>query len=159
MKLPQSQTLCTANLIEMVGTQYLALGTLPLAGKGDAVSMKMSQDSEEIATSSAFAPAPPTPTCIQIWSFPISVEPGKQVLDSSIPPKLYFGICTDWGNIKHFKWCPTQSPQVAESTDDMTSFGLLAGIWSDGKLRVLDVQHRKGRDSPEYSENTVFIDA
>src|SRR5205809_4635158 len=84
--------------LKLTGTQYLALGTLPLRGGEDAACStdKMSQDTEEPAASPAFVPAPPTPACIQIWSFPVSIEPGKQVLDSGLPPKLHLGLCTDW---------------------------------------------------------------
>ncbi|KAI9786617.1 MAG: hypothetical protein M1839_006168 [Geoglossum umbratile] len=135
------------------GTQYLALGTVLLAGgKDDTYSMGkiVSEGLGEITPSPAFAPAPPKSNCLQIWSFAVSVEPGKQVFDLNEPPRLYLGICTDWGDIKHFKWCPTQSLKAVENADGMVSFGLLAAIWGDGKLRVLDVQHREGRDIPAY---------
>ncbi|KAH0552857.1 hypothetical protein GP486_006943 [Trichoglossum hirsutum] len=123
----------------------------PLDGEDAARSTdKASRDTEAIAASRVFAPAPPEPACIQIWSFQVSVEPDKQVLDSTTPPKLFLGICTDWGYVKQFKWCPTQRSEAAESTDGMTNFGLLAGIWGDGKLRVLDVWHDEGQDAPAY---------
>jgi transcription factor C subunit 6 len=117
---------------------------------------KTPQQAEATAASPVFIPAPPKPACIQIWSFPVSTESNKQVLDSSTPPKLHLGICTDWGDIKQFKWCPTQRSKAAEITDGMVSFGLLAGVWGDGKLRVLDVRYKE-RDAPAYGKSLVQV--
>jgi transcription factor C subunit 6 len=131
---------------------------VPLAdGKDDTYSMnEISEGVGEAAPSPAFAPTPPKPNCIQIWSFAVSGESGGQVLDTNTPPRLHLGICTDWGDIKYFKWCPTQGPNAVVIADSIASFGLLAGIWGDGKLRVLDVEDREGQDIPIYSKTPIL---
>ena len=75
---------------------------------------------------------------IQIWGFE-ATEDGE--LDSSKTPRLEIVICTDWGAPRHFRWCLAQAVDGSELSDDEESvhIGLLAGIWSDGRLRILDV--------------------
>ena len=46
-------------------------------------------------------------------------------------------LCTDWGDAKQLKWCPTpfDIPRPANGT----WLGLLAGVWADGAVRVVTV--------------------
>lgn len=87
----------------------------------------------------AYTPQSPYPAEIQIWKFAAT---GKGALDSNIAPVLKHVLCTQWGDIKVLRWCPApykQSPSLATRP-----IGLLAGIWGDGGLRILDLM-----DQPE----------
>lgn len=90
--------------------------------------------------SPAFTPSPPLRSCIQIWEFEAKEAPGHEtLLDSRQPPTLQRVICTEWGEIKQLKWC--QVPRLFQKDDfgDNVPLGLLAGVWSDGLVRVLDI--------------------
>ncbi|KAF2814454.1 uncharacterized protein BDZ99DRAFT_379595 [Mytilinidion resinicola] len=97
--------------------------------------------------SPAYAPQLPFPASIQIWAFK-ALEDGT--MDSQSPPYLEVAICTDWANIKELKWCPVTMSDSNESDDHTTMhLGLLAAIFGDGKLRVLDITYPKST-SPTY---------
>lgn len=98
----------------------------------------------------AFTATKPFPTSIQIWAFD-SLDNGD--LDYSTPPRLEQVICTDWGAPKALRWCPVGISDSAEGVDGSTvHLGMLAGIWSDGKVRILDVSHRKTGDGPQKTQ-------
>ncbi|KAI9797588.1 MAG: hypothetical protein M1825_005970 [Sarcosagium campestre] len=128
-----------------VGFQNLALST--------ASTNMMNRDAQpqrhvEPTAAPAFSPSPPTPASIQIWAFP---ELGGQLegyMDSSRSPKLHAVICTDWGPVKDFKWCPIALQASAPDHNGLTPLGLLAGIWGDGKVRVINVLHNRDFSSP-----------
>ncbi|KAH7400845.1 hypothetical protein DE146DRAFT_654090 [Phaeosphaeria sp. MPI-PUGE-AT-0046c] len=86
----------------------------------------------------AFTAEEPFPASIQIWAVD-GDEHGR--LDVSKQPRLKLVICTDWGAPKQFRWCPVDidmtSTVTGESNDD--HIGMLAGIWSDGRVRILDI--------------------
>ncbi|KAF2678486.1 hypothetical protein K458DRAFT_376844 [Lentithecium fluviatile CBS 122367] len=97
---------------------------------------------------SVFTATPSFPASIQIWAFE---SVGKGDLDPSKPPRLEQVICTDWGAPKAFRWCPVALHDSVDSADEnIVHLGLLAGIWSDGKVRVLDVKHRKSVQAAQY---------
>jgi transcription factor C subunit 6 len=109
----------------------------------------------------AFTATQPFPASIQIWAFD-STDNGD--LDPSKPPRLEQVICTDWGAPKALRWCPISANESTDLVEGETvHLGLLAGIWSDGKVRVLDVSHRKlGPDSQDtqyihYSRSALEI--
>lgn len=106
--------------------QYLALSTLQArdAPKGIAP---------------AFTPQQPHAAEVQIWKFTAT---SQSSLDSDIAPALKYVLCTEWGDVKSLKWCP--APYKTTSTVTKRSLGLLAGIWGDGGLRVIDLM-----DQPE----------
>lgn len=86
----------------------------------------------------AFCAAKPFPASIQIWGFEATDD---LKMDTSIEPRLQILICTKWGAPKQFRWCPikaTQDQKASGNTEDK-HIGLLAGIWSDGKARILDI--------------------
>ena len=126
--------------------QYLAAATAqPKAGP--------SQPLSEV--SPAFTPSAPLRSCIQIWKFVAKLAPGHQsLLDSREPPALQLLICTEWGEIKQLKWC--QVPRVfrGEDSGDTTPLGLLASVWSDGLVRVLDVhlEKKEGATATTYGK-------
>ncbi|KAK7614788.1 WD40-repeat-containing domain protein [Phyllosticta paracitricarpa] len=88
----------------------------------------------------AFVPLPSTSASIQIWGFASKVEPGKgNAMDMAIPPRKELVICMDWGPVRELKWCPL--PRRNSTDAGEINLGLLAGIWGDGKVRVLDVKY------------------
>jgi len=90
-------------------------------------------------TAPAYTPQSPYPAEIQIWKFAATTKGG---LDSDIAPVLKHVVCTQWGDIKVLRWCP--APYRQSSALATRSIGLLAGIWGDGGLRVIDLM-----DQPE----------
>ncbi|KAH8706929.1 hypothetical protein GQ44DRAFT_831206 [Phaeosphaeriaceae sp. PMI808] len=101
----------------------------------------------------AFTAAKPFPASILIWAF--ASGPGGE-LDSSKEPQLQLVICTDWGAPKQFRWCPvdTSNRSVAIETEGNVHIGLLAGIWSDGRLRILDISCPNPNTTPS---NTHYL--
>ena len=100
----------------------------------------------------AFTPAPPTPACIQIWAFSTSTATGQEgSLDLTRNPKLQMVICTEWGDVRHLKWCPIPRNSREADGNGNEALGLLAGIWGDGRIKVLDLRISREWDSPtEY---------
>ena len=97
--------------------------------------------------SPAYTPSAPLRSCIQIWEFPLGIHPpDHKNLPKGLrkPPALQLVICTNWGEIKQLKWC--QVPRTFRDNDfaaDNIPLGLLAGVWSDGLVRVLDISLNK----------------
>lgn len=98
-------------------TQYLAIATRPKS------------DSKLSKVSPAYTPSS-LPSNIQIWAFPAKNS-------TFLPPKLQLVICTEWGHVKQLKWCPM--PRTFRDQGGKKSIGLLAGIWADGYIRILDI--------------------
>lgn len=110
--------------------QYLAVCTLPTTPltSGGQPSYK--------AAAPAFTPQEPQKSSIQIWEFVAGAD-GRP--DLQCPPRLTKVICTMWGDVKAIKWCPTVR-RFEESLDqNLRNLGLLAVIFGDGALRVLDI--------------------
>lgn len=89
----------------------------------------------------AFTPSCPTPSGVQIWAF----DALDNTVESTRPAELQQVLCTEWGEINQLKWCPVPRAMRNEDALGTISVGLLAGIWSDGCARVLDVQLEKGK--------------
>ena len=89
----------------------------------------------------AFTPSCPTPSGVQIWAF----DALGNTMESTRPPELQQVFCTEWGEIMQLKWCPVPRAKRNEDPLDTIAVGLLAGIWSDGCARVLDVRLGKGQ--------------
>lgn len=102
----------------------------------------------------AFSATASFPASIQIWAF----ESGKYgELDSTKEPHLDVVICADWGVPKQLRWCPVDVTDETNTKDaNKVHIGILAGIWSDGRLRVIDVSYAKVGDSstPHYMHLT-----
>ncbi|KAK0250210.1 hypothetical protein B0A54_01424 [Friedmanniomyces endolithicus] len=77
---------------------------------------------------------------ICIWRFEADAE---GYIDTTITPTLALVLCTDWGEISTFQWCPTACPAAV-------SLGLLAFIAEDGALRVLEVPVPSADDGAAY---------
>lgn len=97
----------------------------------------------------AFTPTIATPSCIQIWAFSTSTAAHSETsLDSDRSPVLKQVLCSDWGDVKQLKWCPMPRSGRDEGDRGKVSIGLLAGVWSDGCVRVLDIQTDKAEERP-----------
>ena len=118
-------------------TQYLAV----------AVEQKDMTDQQpapmEQPTAPAFSATKPFAASIQIWAFESTK---KHALDPSKKPRLALVICTDWGAPKQFRWSPIvpHDREVSSDGNETVDVGLLAGIWSDGRVRVLNIEIPKG---------------
>ncbi|KAL1965343.1 hypothetical protein VTN77DRAFT_5780 [Rasamsonia byssochlamydoides] len=128
-------------------TQYLAI----------AVPITEQQKSEQPfegkpSGTPAFTPSEPYPSALQIWSFEASKDEGlTRTLDMSCKPKLRMVICTDWGDIRRIAWCPmARSRRDEDDEDGSHSLGLLAGVWGDGAVRVIDIKLGSASDTPEF---------
>lgn len=125
--------------------QYLAVTTLP-----------PNDGSKQPSPSApAYTASPPTPSCIQLWVFTrsaTSCEPLYRL------PQLRTVICTEWGPIKDLKWCPMPRNDRAGGSDTKKHLGLLAGVWNDGYVRVLDIYLDEEQGSnTTYSKQSTWI--
>ncbi|KAA6416360.1 MAG: transcription factor TFIIIC complex subunit Tfc6 [Lasallia pustulata] len=111
-------------------TQYLALVASP----------KATDPETPMNAAPSFTPSYPLPAAIQIWAFAASTDADRTVhIDENISPELVLTICTNWGAVKLLKWCPVPRVPRDDELRGKVSLGLLAGIWGDGNVRVLDV--------------------
>ena len=120
------------------GTQYLALVASP----------KLTTAQTPMNAAPSFTPSYPLPAAIQIWAFAATTDLDRTGhMDQNKPPELVLTICTDWGAVKHLKWCPVPRVLRDDEVRGKVSLGLLAGIWGDGNARVFDVQIDRVRGS------------
>lgn len=110
--------------------QFLAVTTSPLIGS------EPEEQKFSAPYAPAFAPRQPSKSSIQIWGF--SATPQGRI-DTKCPPVLRKVICSEWGDVKTFRWCPMPRQSLAKESSERLSLGMLAGIWADGAMRVLDV--------------------
>jgi transcription factor C subunit 6 len=126
-------------------TQYLAVAIEQKPTSGN------QPKSLEHPKAPAFNPTEPFPASIQVWSFQAD-DVGD--LDASEEPRLELVICTEWGAPTQLRWCSVAATNTTEEPDDAdsTHIGMLAGIWSDGRVRVLDISTPPRCDvqSPTY---------
>lgn len=128
-------------------TQYLSISLL---GKDPSVDHNAGQ-----WTTPAFATSPPYPASLQIWAFEgheVDESGAAATPNYSIPPRLELVICTSWGGIKQFQWCPV--PGRPKDGDTLKNLGLLAVVYGDGKLRVLNISYDP---SPTTKQKTQYI--
>ncbi|KAF2097231.1 hypothetical protein NA57DRAFT_77486 [Rhizodiscina lignyota] len=108
-------------------------------------------------TAPAFAAAEPYPASMQIWRIQASDQRGSEdMMDMNCPPELDTVLCFDWGDVRQFKWCP--APRENVHPPDQRHLGLLASVWFDGCVRVLDVKLPPGGTEPRcfHISNSAF---
>lgn len=110
--------------------QFLAVSTSPLKGSTP------EEQRFNCPSAPAFTPHPPTKSSIQIWEVSADAE-GR--VNTKVPPRLRKVICTEWAGAKLFKWCPMPREHSSNERSGRTDLGLLAGVWADGALRMLDI--------------------
>jgi transcription factor C subunit 6 len=117
---------------EQSNTQYLAIAIEQCTTEG------RQPKPMENPKAPAFSATRPFPASVQIWAFD-GTEEGT--LDTTCKPRLQTVLCTDWGAPKQVRWCPVEIIGTSDvGENNPLHIGLLAGMWSDGKVRVLDVQ-------------------
>ncbi|KAL4928396.1 transcription factor TFIIIC subunit TFC6 [Aspergillus undulatus] len=100
----------------------------------------------------AFRSSAPYPCALQIWAFRASKE-GKvtKSIDMSFQPCLRLVLGTKWGDLRRMVWCHIpREPRDEDEEGGYKSLGLLAGIWGDGYVRVLDIKVSKDPNSTEF---------
>jgi transcription factor C subunit 6 len=122
-------------------SQYLAVVTLITPEQKE---KHTSHGSEPF---SPFRPAPSYPCALQLWEFKgKQAGPVTRTLDMETKPLLRLVLCTDWGDIRRIAWCPmAREKREEDDQNGIKTIGLLAGIWGDGKIRVLDVKLDPGK--------------
>ena len=129
-------------------TQYLAVAA-PITE--DQKNQYRSEDSEPI---SSFQPSEPFPSALQIWEF--KGKPSETLtmaLDMDSKPRLRQVLCADWGDLRRVVWCTLpRTERVEDKEEENESIGLLATVWGDGYVRVLDIKTRRGSQETEFRE-------
>lgn len=130
-------------------TQYLAI-VVPITDKQKDVYLKPT----EPKGAPAFTPSEGTPAALQIWAFRAKKDDSfTRRLDMSVRPKLRLVICTDWGDLRRIHWCPMMRQNREEDDEDVSkNLGLLAGVWGDGRVRVLDIKLSRNLNLTEFRE-------
>jgi transcription factor C subunit 6 len=164
-----AQTLAWAPLPPQSTKQYLALG-VPSSKEQKADFMTKNTEWKRQRGASAFVPAAPTKACVQVWEFvskkglvmddgtsgnrAYGEEDVLSVLDMIVKPRLRLVIATEWGDVRRLQWCPAYPAQAPDEGTDhgetSLRLGLLAGLWGDGKARVIEVRLGDSGDEPEY---------
>ncbi|OQE05821.1 hypothetical protein PENVUL_c021G04429 [Penicillium vulpinum] len=108
-----------------------------------------SEDSEPI---SSFQPSEPFPSALQIWEFKGKPsETPSMTLDMNSKPRLRQVLCADWGDLRRMVWCTLPRTKRAEDAEEeKESIGLLATVWGDGYVRVLDIKIDGGSQETEF---------
>lgn len=90
-----------------------------------------------------------TAGCIQFWGFlPGQSSAGQLATPSKQPPRLLGARCFGWGRPKRMQFCPV-------ALDSSGTFGLLAVLCGDGKVRVIDAKNVDDTESPFYGWSWV----
>ena len=117
--------------------QYLAVSCLP--------QLQAPYAAFEALHAPAFNPRPSHTSSFQVWRFHI-VSDG--CMDVDVPPHLSAVFCIEWGATRVLKWCPI--PYHRDMESDIHHLGLLAGVWSDGILRILDISLPQDNEANHY---------
>ncbi|KAJ5135121.1 uncharacterized protein N7515_004399 [Penicillium bovifimosum] len=127
-------------------TQYLAV----VAPITEAQKAQCTPEGSEPTT--PFRPSHPTPSALQIWEFKgKKSETPTITLDMETKPRLRQVLCADWGDLRRMSW--NSMPRAKREEDEeeaRKSIGLLATVWGDGKVRVLDIKTERGSQKTEY---------
>ncbi|KAM5501628.1 hypothetical protein McanMca71_000358 [Microsporum canis] len=132
-------------------SQYLAI-VAPILDN-----QKAQFDDGSIKGAPAFTPSAPYPSAIQIWRFEASdTVNGLRKLDMDTKPRLHMVICTAFGNINRLYWCPIAVNRDSEdrNINEPVKPALLAGLWSDGSVKVFNVDLCSSDTGTKYAYPT-----
>lgn len=138
--------------------QYLAVSMLDNEQLGGR--KQEGNDADHTNASFAFIPSAATPAAIYIWAIKGKEHPHNSAVFTLMEdeaPSLELVLCTEWGPVKEIKWCPVPRPaDKGKSNEAEVNLGLLAGIWGDGAVRVVEVKYNNAR---KYSsdEGTNYL--
>lgn len=135
-------------------TQYLAVVAPITEGQKESYSAPL-----EGKVAPAFRPSAPYPCALQLWTFKAKKEDSlTKTLDMGTKPRLRLILCTDWGDLRRLAWCPMARDKRDEDDEDiLRNLGLLAGVWSDGVVRVIDVKISRSGDATEFCKETLAV--
>ncbi|KAJ5338517.1 hypothetical protein N7452_005245 [Penicillium brevicompactum] len=127
-------------------SQYLAVAA-PLTED-----QKDEHRTEESEPFTAFQPSQAFPGALQIWEFKAKrTDTDTHALDMEHEPQLRQVICADWGDLRRIAWCTTPRSKREEDDEEVRKpIGLLATVWGDGKVRVLDITRGRGPQETEF---------
>ncbi|RPB14864.1 hypothetical protein P167DRAFT_533847, partial [Morchella conica CCBAS932] len=91
----------------------------------------------------------PGPSCIQVWRFPTDAATGTT---STGPPNLQLALCHDWGYASCLKF-----HQAPRENADERDLGLLAAVFRDGNIRVIQVRLPEQTAEEEAGGATAFV--
>lgn len=103
----------------------------------------------------AFQPSASYPSALQIWAFKAKRDESlTKTLDMEFKPRLRLALCTDWGDLRRIAWCPFPRAKRDEDDEDvLKNVGLLAGIWGDGYVRVIDIKTNRDPNTTEFRKS------
>ncbi|KAL2854395.1 hypothetical protein BJY01DRAFT_205544 [Aspergillus pseudoustus] len=138
-------------------TQYLAV-TAPISSEQKALYPDLLKDS----AAPAFRPSASYPCALQLWSF--KADQGGSItkcIDMSFSPRLRLVLGTNWGDLRRMSWCPIRrAPRDEDDENVDKNIGLLAGIYGDGYVRVIDVKISRDPNKADfYRVNTPIFEA
>ncbi|KAJ5287570.1 hypothetical protein N7478_003256 [Penicillium angulare] len=123
-------------------SQYLAVSA-PITSE-----QKKKYQTNANEPSSAFSPSSPYPAAIQIWEFTAkAVGDQTHTIDMDHKPHFRLALCSEWGDLRQMAWCPMGREKQSATADESVDIGLLAGIWGDGRLRVLQIKLQPRSDA------------
>ena len=127
--------------------QYLAISA-PISDE----QKKHYSNPVEAKTAPSFTPSPPYPHVLQVWAFKARPDDGlTKTLDTGFKPIRRLALCTNWGDLRRMSWCPAaRDPREEDEEETRSNIGLIAGIWGDGYVRVLDVSISKASGASEF---------
>lgn len=133
-------------------TQYLAV-VAPITEEQKA----NYPDLPEVKAAPAFRPSAPYPTALQLWAFKAKRDNSlTKTIDMDFKPRLRLALCADWGDLRRIAWCPMARDSREEDDEDvLRNIGLLAGVWTDGVVRVIDVRITRSADDTEFCKRTI----
>ncbi|KAI9372665.1 hypothetical protein BJX61DRAFT_542468 [Aspergillus egyptiacus] len=100
----------------------------------------------------AYRPSAPYPCALQLWAFRADEGGGiTKTIDMSFQPRLRLVLGFDWGDLRRMAWCPIpREPRRGDAEDGLENLGLLAGIWGDGCVRVIEVKLTRDPGKAEF---------
>jgi len=116
--------------------QYLAVSSRSgLAGVSD----KAASNGNPIEIS-AYLPQPETDSYLYIYQFAATDTPKTGArINMDKKPILRAVLSFGWNELRRLKFCPVRLPNSEHGDLEKNRLGLMAGIWLDGYVRVLDI--------------------
>ncbi|KAL4873440.1 hypothetical protein BDV12DRAFT_78168 [Aspergillus spectabilis] len=100
----------------------------------------------------AFRESASYPCALQLWAFKAD-KSGKitKAIDMTFEPRLRSVLGTNWGDLRRMAWCPiAREPRDEDGEDVKRNIGLLAGVWGDGYVRVIDIKISRDPNTTDF---------